>query len=331
MKSTFQIVDGTTSQKEQAGNMTRIVSYSPLMTQMEISQNIIESGVSIQESAHTSEEAVNVSKKYNKKLRILGIVSFVIIIFGFSLPFFRFLQRGKWFSSPINFAVKHPSDTQNLLTIHALSAVLYTFLGITQIIFGTLIMDHDKNWLGLKYHRFCGKYILPILILSVNITALIILFDESSQHRIHLSNIILNICACFFILIWSFLAYYFILKKNKEYLRHKDCAISIFIICFIPALFRLIRYLFQFIYYVKYGYFCADYNSLPYLMITSIISFILILFGFKNRIKKSEPHNILFIIGFVISSIFPLLTMKFNLNPCAQVNLPQTDLGVIIG
>ena len=109
--------------------------------------------------------------------------------------------------------------------------------------------------------------------------------------------------------------------------------IAVFLSTFVPGLLRIVRYVFQLSYYVVHGQFCEDVNPYPYLMIMGVIFLLTftITLGMRNRLTRSEPHNLVFLLGSLSVLVFPTLTMEMNWNPCAFINLPDAPIDVIIG
>ena len=174
---------------------------------------------------------------YNKSLRILGISIALGIVLAFSPSVYRFLDDGEWLNNPIPGEIPHPS--QQVLSGHVLSALFWTVLCTFQVVLGSMLKQKGSLWIGKRMHLFLGRFLLPPVILATLITALMILFDESSKGRVHPTFVILEVQACFTITIWAGLGYYFVF--TKQYLRHKDCMIAVFLSTFCPALVRLSR------------------------------------------------------------------------------------------
>eukprot|EP01084_Bolivina_argentea_P104835 187703_1 len=264
---------------------------------------------------------------YNRTLRILGLLT----LFGISIAFlpsvYRFVEQGIWLSNPVPGTVKHPE--QEVLSSHAISAMVWSIMCTIQVISGSFMVNHDQQWFGRRFHIYVGRYIWPLLMLAFLMTALWILFYESSENRIHISIIILNVMSCFMIVFWAALGYYFV--YTKQYQRHKDCMICVFVAAFVPGLLRLVRYVFQLVYYMKHNEYCVDVNPLPYLLIMAMLFLLIIVVSLRKRLTRSEPHNLLFTCGILLPIIFPMLTMTDDFNPCHWVNVPTSDFEIVIG
>lgn len=266
---------------------------------------------------------------YNSSLRILGISIAIGVVLAFCPSIYRFLDDGEWLNNPIPGEIPHPS--QDVLSGHVLSALFWTILCTLQVVLGSILSIKGSQWFGKKLHRFMGRYILPPVILATLITALMILFNESSEGRVHPTFVILEVQACFMITIWAGLGYYFVF--TKQYLRHKDCMIAVFLSTFDPALVRLARCTFQLSYYAVHSEFCLDVNAYPYIMVMAIVfvGTFAVLMATRGRLSRKEPHNVLFLIGSLWVLIFPCISMDVNWDPCAFVNLPHIGMtGVII-
>ena len=280
------------------------------------------------EIVDNSQEFAKASIEYNRSIRILGIIASIGIIMAFSPSVYRFIEQGKWLSNPIAGTVEHPAQT--VLSYHSLSALFWTLLCTLQVTLGSFITNSGQTWFGRKFHILMGRYILPFIILFMNITALMILFDETSKKRLHISITILNVQAVVFIISWSCLGYYYIFKK--QYLKHKDCMISVFLSTFVPGLYRLVRYPFQIIYYIIYSEYCLDVNKFAYLIIAHIIVILLcgITMGNRKRLTLKQPHNLIFFGGLCFGLFLSVFTMKDDFNPCHVVNTPDSKFGVVI-
>ena len=151
---------------------------------------------------------------YNKSIRILGCLVSGGIVAAFCPSVYRFVNDGLWLSNPLPGTVIHPS--QILLSAHALSAIFWTVLCTLQVILGSMMAQKSSSWFGKKMHIAMGRWMLPLVIMAMNTSAMMILLDETTTGRVHISIVILNIQACVFITLWACLGYYFVFRKQYQ-------------------------------------------------------------------------------------------------------------------
>lgn len=261
----------------------------------------------------------------NNNVYKLSILISFIIFGGFVLSMIRYFETDLWFSNPLSYSTQH--QNQSLITIHAIQAVIWTVTASIQLILGSYLTRSStisKSNFQNKLHRFIGKFILPInILLFLGSAALILLNEYIDGNTVHPTSIHLNIGACLFILLWSTLGFYYIFI-DKQIDKHQDCMIATFIASSVSGLYRLVRYLFFIIYWLFIsidGNICDDVNVLPYIIVTGIFMAILSIFVLRNRLNWNNIHNVLYVAGYSVTLIYPLLTMDISFNPCHSINI----------
>lgn len=216
--------------------------------------------------------------------------------------------------------------TQRIVSVHAMYALFWAVLCTVQVVLGTMMSQNKASWMGRTIHIAMGRYVLPLLILALNGSVLIILFDGPSRANLHSTTHFINTQAAIFITAWSAMGYYF--AFTKQYQRHKDCMMAVLIITIGPATLRTLRWTFQTSHYLIYSTFAEDVNFFPYIMATNTV-LSLAIFGMlinNDRLSRDQPQNIMLMIGSLGVVMYPMLTMVIDFNPCHRVNLPDALL-----
>eukprot|EP01084_Bolivina_argentea_P038859 71835_1 len=255
--------------------------------------------------------ATNNSSKFSYIIRLISLFV-IIIVGGFGKSFIRYYESNIWFGNPFTSTDKH--NNQNLITLHAIQGIIWTISASIQVLLGSLYKYK-------QYHKFIGKYVFPINIILFLSSAFFILFYEFMDKTVHPTSIHLNVGAGLFILTWTVLGYYYIFI-NKQIEKHQDCMIATFIASFVPGLYRLLRYIFQLFYWLFISTnICDDVNVFPYIFCTGIMMAIVSRFILRKRLNFDNLHNLLYVSGYVVTLIYPILTMDINFNPCRHINI----------
>ena len=105
-------------------------------------------------------------------------------------------------------------------------------------------------------------------------SATLILIEEASSGGFHTITYLLHLQTVVFITIWTGMGYYFFVTGNLR--RQRECMNTVLLSTFIPGMFRIMLYSFQYWYYLRYGELYDDGDIVPYLITMAIMPILLV-------------------------------------------------------
>lgn len=176
------------------------------------------------------------SKVYAWRAILVTIASFI----GFAPIFYYFLAEGVWYYNVMYKARIAVPGMMAVTGIHAFLGLAWTFHSLAQVASGAFQGDMRR-----AFHRFMGRYVGPVAILALTVTAC-----ATDTHAMILDPAkfsIPRLMATYGLSAYTLVAFYLAYRAalNKDYATHKDMIVFAITLSSLPGIQRIFWYLMQ--------------------------------------------------------------------------------------